>query len=1018
MAELVQKTAPDSGATASESTTVPTAAGAPDRRRLGWLWAAAVLFAVSTFFAFTQPPRPNLLRASAAFPSLDWWMHPIERNAMWRLDRVTTEMVGVFALPDGRHAWAVGRNGTILATADGGASWAPQTSKTTQSLLSVAFVDQQRGWAVGLNGTILATSDGGASWGRQTSNTTEWLESVAFVDPQRGWAVGWRGTLLATTDGGANWAPQTSHTTNRLQSVAFVDQQSGWAVGQRGTILATADGGASWDLQTSHTTEWLYSVAFVDQQRGWAVGRRGTILATADGGASWEPQTSNTAEYLSSVGFVDQQRGWAVGENGTILTTADGGVTWANPRLPYDKWPAPWYYLTLLGIGLLIRESLRKPGPIEQPTKSVEDRLLSDRPLESPGQDVLDLQGIALSLSRFLRNENTQPPLTIAITGEWGSGKSSLMNLLQRDLDRWGFRPVWFNAWHHQKEEYLLPSLLQSIRAQAAPSLWRPEGWGFRLRLLSLRGWRHWVPSALAAGVFSASLAAFIVQGGPSNLPGSLAEVSALLKSLYDVHIPKLATTLTVILSSIALLTMLTKALKAFGVNPARLLATESATASSRDLNAKTHFRRRFAAEFKDVTEALGPRRMLIFIDDLDRCQPENVLDVLEGVNFLVSSGDCYVVMGLSRNQVEACVGLGFKEIAGEMEAFEGKAPGDSDGSETARQRRIEYARQYLRKLINIEIPVPKVSGQQAQQLLTGGQAAAGEQATHLLSWKIANRAWAALKPALPVTALALVTAGPFYFVQWWLEQSKRPPAVPIVVARGTGGGDSGSATPGLAAPGRTAPGSPSTEEEQTSDVVFIPGQRPTGKPLALILLPALPVFLVAGWWAFSQRPELIVKDSPDFQKALEIWRTVIHSKAATPRDLKRFLNRLRYLAMRQRLQEPTPTYGEKVLEKLASVLGKRTTNTPNEDPRNTLPESQLVALAALDASGLVESENDFQKALTEELSRADEVWPDPLTVFVKALERHKAAFEEKSGALSLDHRTAYLHLAAGIHVD
>ncbi len=1242
---------------------------APDTRRLGWLWAAVLLFALSTFFAFTQPPRPNSLQPSPVFPSLDWWKHPIEHNAMWRLGGLTTSMNGVFALPDGRHVWAVGDNGTILATAEGGASWVPQTSESTELLVSVAFVDAQHGWAVGGSGTILATADGGASWEPQTSNTTELLGSAAFVDAQSGWAVGDNGTILATSDGGANWRPQTSNTTEHLVSLAFVDAQSGWAVGDNGTILATnnggaswepqasdtienlasiafvdaqrgwavgtsgtilatadsgasweepqtsnttehlvsvafvdaqhgwavgwngtilattdggaswvvqtsnttqqlrsvafvdaqhgwavggailgsgsstilattdggaswepqtsnttevffsvgfvdaqggwavgengtilatadggaswepqisnaarglysvafvdaqrgwavagellampnsgaeptaailatSDGGASWERQTSNTTKGLFSVVFVDAQRGWAVGENGTILATADGGASWEPQTSNATEPLWSVGFVDAQGGWAVGANGTILATADGGASWqpqtsntseplssvvfadaergwavglngtilattngganwADPRVPYDKWPAPWYYLTLLGVCLLIRESLRKPPPIEQPAKSVEDRLLSDRPLESPRQDVLDLQGIALSLSRFLRNENTQPPLTIAITGEWGSGKSSLMNLLQRDLERWGFRPVWFNAWHHQKEEHLLPSLLQSIRAQAAPSLWRPEGWRFRLRLLSLRGWRHWVPSALAVSVFSASLAAFILQGG---LPGSPHGISGVFQ-----NIQKIGTTLTVIVSSITLLTMLAKALKAFGVNPARLLA------SSRDLNAKTHFRRRFAAEFKDVTEALGPRRMLIFIDDLDRCQPENVLDVLEGVNFLVSSGDCYVVMGLSRNQVEACVGLGFKEIAEEMEAFEGKPSETSAGDQRARERRIDYARQYLRKLINIEIPVPTVSGEQAQQLLTGGKAAAGEDATHPLTWKIANRAWATLKPVLPITALALMAVGPFYLVQWWHHQSTRSATEPTVIARGTDDEGSAPAIPGQAIPGQTVPGGPSTEPERASDVVFIPGQRATGKPLAMILLPALPVFALAAWWAFSQRPELIVKDSPDFQKALKIWRTVIHSKATTPRDLKRFLNRLRYLAMRQRPQQQTPTYGEKVLQKLASLLGKRTTKAPSESPRNDLPESHLVALAALDASGFVEREGEFQAALGGGLRGSSEATRNHPALLEAALEHHKANFEEKSGSISLEQRAAYLHLAAAIHVD
>jgi len=51
--------------------------------------------------------------------------------------------------------------GTILRTDDGGASWTPQSSRTTQGLSGVFTVDANTGIAVGIAGTILRTDDGG-----------------------------------------------------------------------------------------------------------------------------------------------------------------------------------------------------------------------------------------------------------------------------------------------------------------------------------------------------------------------------------------------------------------------------------------------------------------------------------------------------------------------------------------------------------------------------------------------------------------------------------------------------------------------------------------------------------------------------------------------------------------------------------------------------------------------------------------------------------------------------------------
>jgi hypothetical protein len=53
---------------------------------------------------------------------------------------------------------------------------------------------------------------------------------------------------------------------------------------------------------------------------------------------------------------------------------------------------------------------------------------------------------------------------TIAVTGGWGSGKTSLMRLVQVRLDTLTAYPtVWFNAWRYERDEELVVPLLQTI---------------------------------------------------------------------------------------------------------------------------------------------------------------------------------------------------------------------------------------------------------------------------------------------------------------------------------------------------------------------------------------------------------------------------------------------------------------------------------------------------------------------------------------------------------------------------
>ena len=112
-------------------------------------------------------------------------------------------------------------------------------------MLGVSFTESDNGTAVGENGTILRTTDGGTTWNSQTSGTTVRLEGVSFTDSNNGTAVGDNGTILRTTSGGTTWNSQISGTTNNLNSVSFIDSDNGTAVGYDGTILRTTNGGVS-----------------------------------------------------------------------------------------------------------------------------------------------------------------------------------------------------------------------------------------------------------------------------------------------------------------------------------------------------------------------------------------------------------------------------------------------------------------------------------------------------------------------------------------------------------------------------------------------------------------------------------------------------------------------------------------------------------------------------------------------------------------------------------------------------
>jgi photosystem II stability/assembly factor-like uncharacterized protein len=117
---------------------------------------------------------------------------------------------------DAAHGWAAGEYGFIYNTRDGGKTWAQQSgffgvSEKTGDveggnyIFDIVGLDAQRAWAVGIDGYVVKTVDGGKTWQEVATKAPKTqLFGIAVLDG-RTIAIGGSGYFLVSADGGATW---------------------------------------------------------------------------------------------------------------------------------------------------------------------------------------------------------------------------------------------------------------------------------------------------------------------------------------------------------------------------------------------------------------------------------------------------------------------------------------------------------------------------------------------------------------------------------------------------------------------------------------------------------------------------------------------------------------------------------------------------------------------------------------------------------------------------------------------
>jgi len=253
-------------------------------------------------------------------------------------------LLGVYAL-DSDSIWAVGEEGTIIHSNDGGVTWDSIPSGITESLFTVEFINSDTGWVAGDDdrsaSTLLRTTDGGLSWEAQSLSgggaipiyDLDFIEGLTGA-PIRGFITGGLGYTWRTENFGSTWESVRNQCENTFYSSYFVNNDSGWFVGTPSvqepyTIMRTMDGGNTWQEQTNPTGQNLRGVCFGTDLRGLAVGLVGTILYTTDGGANWEARPNNGYRW-ESVFLTESGKAWAVGSDGNIAYSTDWGYSWES----------------------------------------------------------------------------------------------------------------------------------------------------------------------------------------------------------------------------------------------------------------------------------------------------------------------------------------------------------------------------------------------------------------------------------------------------------------------------------------------------------------------------------------------------------------------------------------------------------------------------------------------------------------------------------------------------------------